>query len=240
MDLSNSYFSGSSIINLNPCTSSEGRLCHIFRDVASWNKYFWQVDLELRELSPGQLSLVEKHEAYVGAYANNHDLSQQMRAVAALLHHLLTLHHCVSSVVILKSIFWDHHQLICDALCKSPSLTKLKLDALHMPSPRTVAAALLHLSHLRELEFEDVPFNRTFLDGLSEFLASTRSLETLTVTRHDFNCEEDAFAFVQALRRNQTLTTLSFDIALLSRDPLDRGAAGLATVLRHVSRLHLQ
>ncbi|KAL1452283.1 hypothetical protein MTO96_043860 [Rhipicephalus appendiculatus] len=201
MTLAKSYFSGSRIINLIPCTSSEGRLCHIFGEISLWNEYFWQVDLELRELSPGRLSLVEKHEAFVGAYANQ-DMPEQMHVVTTLLHHLLTSHHCVSSVAIVPSLYRDHPLLICDALCTSISLGKLKLYALDMTthSPRNIATTLLHLSHLRELELQGILFVGNFIGGLSEFLASTRSLKALTVTNLHFGCEEDAVAFVQGVR----------------------------------------
>ncbi|KAL1483064.1 hypothetical protein MTO96_002134 [Rhipicephalus appendiculatus] len=147
-----------------------------------------------------------------------------MRAVTTLLHHLLTSHHCVSSVAIFTSVSRDHHQLICDALCNSPSLTKLKFYALRTATrtPRNIATPLLHLNHLRELELQGIPFNRAFIDGLSEFLVCTRSLTTLSVSEQHFDCEEDAVAFVEGLRRNQTIATLSFDTMLLRTDQFDR------------------
>ncbi|KAL1442723.1 hypothetical protein MTO96_046273 [Rhipicephalus appendiculatus] len=216
MALAESPYSGSRDINLMPCTSGKGRLCHIFREISVWNEYFWQVGLELREQSPGRLSLVENHEANARTYPSDRNM---VDAVATLLHYLLTLHHCVNSVTTIdSSTFWDHKLLICDALCKSLSLTKLKLYALH--SSRDIAAALLHLNHLRELELKSMPFRRTFIDGLSEFLASTSTLTTLTMTQQIFHCEEDALTFVQGLRRNKTITTLSFELMLLGAEPV--------------------
>ncbi|KAH7943630.1 hypothetical protein HPB52_009634 [Rhipicephalus sanguineus] len=222
MALAKSVFCGSRRIDLIPCTNSEGRLCHIFRDISLWNEYIWILDLELRELSPGQLSLVKKHKAYVGAYANIQNMLEQTESVATLLHHLLTRHQCVSSAVIDTSIFRHHHQLICDALCKSLSLKKLKLEALQpaTPASRNIATALLWLNQLQELEFQYVTFNRYFIDGLSEFLASTRSLTTFAVGHENFCCKDDAVAFAQALGRNQSITTMSFDITLLLTGPL--------------------
>ncbi|KAL1422939.1 hypothetical protein MTO96_021534 [Rhipicephalus appendiculatus] len=224
MSLAESHITGSGIINLIPCTSCEGRLCHIFGEISLWNEYFWQVRLELRELSPGRLSLVEKDEAYVGESANNQDKPEQVHAVATLLHHLLTRHDCFASVAIIPSVFRDHHQLICDALYKSLSLAQLKLCALQTAeqSLQNIAGALLVMNHLRELEFQDMRFNSTFIDGLSEFLASTRSLTALSVTRQYFECVEDAVAFLEGLRRNQTITTLSFDTIRLRKDQFHR------------------
>ncbi|KAL1472898.1 hypothetical protein MTO96_022676 [Rhipicephalus appendiculatus] len=51
------------------------------------------VDLELKELSPGKLSLVESHGAYP-----SRETWHEWHLAATLLHHLLTLHRCVVSV----------------------------------------------------------------------------------------------------------------------------------------------
>ncbi|KAH8036411.1 hypothetical protein HPB51_000330 [Rhipicephalus microplus] len=211
-------------IKLIPCTGSEGRLCRIFNEVSLFNEYFWQVQLELKELSPGCLSLVQRKDAYVERYANDHATSGQMQAITTLLQHLLTRHQCFTSVAISLSVFRDHHQLICDALVKNRSLEKLKFYAWRTTRPplRTIATSLLHLDHLRELELQDMSPNRNFIDSLSEFLASTRSLKALTVTRQYFECEEDAFAFLEGLRRNQTIATLSFDTVRLRNNSLNQ------------------
>ncbi|KAL1483507.1 hypothetical protein MTO96_033139 [Rhipicephalus appendiculatus] len=179
MDLANSVFSGSRRIDLIPCTSNEGHLCNIFGDISLWNKCFWQFHLELRELAPGRLSLVEKHEAYIEACTDD-NMWEEMQAVVTLLHHLLTRHHC-----------WN------------------------------LTTALLHLNHLRVLEFQYVTFNRTFIEGLSEFLVSTKSLTTLTMADQRFGCEKNAVAFVQALGRNQSITTLSLDVTPIGVESLD-------------------
>ncbi|KAL1480183.1 hypothetical protein MTO96_051250 [Rhipicephalus appendiculatus] len=63
-----------------------------------------------------------------------------------------------------------------------------------------------------------MPFRRTFIDGLSEFLASTSNTDA-TMTQQIFHREEDALAFVQGLRRNKTITTLSFELMLLGAEP---------------------
>ncbi|KAL3236834.1 hypothetical protein MRX96_022091 [Rhipicephalus microplus] len=63
--LEKSYFSGSSLNYRSPCTKREGRPCGVFKDISIWNEYFWQVGLELRELSPAELSLVEVDDAFV-------------------------------------------------------------------------------------------------------------------------------------------------------------------------------
>ncbi|KAH7943014.1 hypothetical protein HPB52_003997 [Rhipicephalus sanguineus] len=208
-----SHFSDSVINYRTPCTSSEGRLCNVFRDLSVWNEYFWQVGLQLREFSPGQLSLVEMRHAKVLP-----NTFHQKEAVM-LLWHFLSHHHCIASVHLNEHVFRRqcHHQLICEALRKSPSLTKLKLCRLNMTenASRRFRAALSHLNQLQELEFSHVTLNRTSLEGLSEFLATTRSLMTLTMTDQCIE-GEDAVVVLQGLRKNVTISTLSLQTSLLS------------------------
>ncbi|KAL1470888.1 hypothetical protein MTO96_040218 [Rhipicephalus appendiculatus] len=176
-------------------------------------------------------------------------MSEATHASAKLLHHLLTNHHCVNSVAIVTSILCDHQQLICDALSKSLSLRKLKLCALRTAAqwPRNIATALLHLEHLRDLELHNVLFERTFIECLSEFLTNTRLLTTLTVTHQNLQHEDHAIAFLDGLRRNQTITTLSFDIRLPGALPFGimfesrfspRSAVVFAGYLRNNKTLH--
>lgn len=202
-------FSGSVINYLNPCTVSEGRLCDVFANISLWNKFFWQVGLQLRELSPGELSLVEIHCGYVG-------LSMlQQKGAATLLCHLLSHHRCIVSVHLNYQVLKYYHPIICDALRRSSTLRQLKLCPPIMNASQSFEAALPQMNQLQALELSRVPLNRTTLAVLSEFLATTRSLTTFTMTD---NCMEgeDAVVVLQGLRKNVTISTLSIDSSLLS------------------------
>ncbi|KAL1423719.1 hypothetical protein MTO96_020786 [Rhipicephalus appendiculatus] len=187
MASASSYFSGSNINYLEPCTSSEGIVCDIFRHLLLWNEFFWQERV---------------HEA------------------ATLLHHLLTLHHCVVSVSLNEYIFVGHVQLICDTLCTSPSLRKLKISMEHMKiqTSHSVAATLPYLNHLRELNFSLVNLDQTLLESLSHFLASTTSLKTFLMGHLDSSCK-DVVVFLRGLEQNATITELSFRSCLLRPIP---------------------
>ncbi|KAH8037093.1 hypothetical protein HPB51_008517 [Rhipicephalus microplus] len=126
--LEKSYFSGSSLNYRSPCTKREGRPCGVFKDISIWNEYFWQVGLELRELSPAELSLVEVDDAFVPL-----ELAQRKHEAAMLLHRLLVYHRCLVSVALNSSIF-EYDRKLCDALPQSSSLRKLALSlAGHLP-----------------------------------------------------------------------------------------------------------
>ncbi|KAH7943544.1 hypothetical protein HPB52_009200 [Rhipicephalus sanguineus] len=223
MDLPKSHFSGSRLNYRAPCTSSEGRLCDIFKELPLWNEYFWPVGFQLRELSPGQLSLVELHDLSCGL-----DMKPGIRAATVLIH-LLTHHRCVVSVDLSDSIYFTHptedkQQQLCDAFRKSPSLRKLKfyLRSFTATLSRSLAETLPHLIQLRDLELGYVNFDRRSLEALSEFLASTRSLTTLTMTEWFVSCEE-AVLIIQGLKRNATVTTLSVNTSMLNPDSPQRG-----------------
>ncbi|KAL1475710.1 hypothetical protein MTO96_037090 [Rhipicephalus appendiculatus] len=197
MALSKSYSSHPRINYQRPCTSSEGRLCHVFRDISAWNKFFWTCGLELREPSVGELSLVVVYEAY-----EDWNVRKMTRAAATLVCCLLTRHRCFTSVEIPVWTFWRHQPRICDALSKSPSLRKLSLilQWSEMHPAQNFAASMGYLEHLRELECGGEDFDRSFTEGLSQFLASTRSLTTLTLNELITEREEDDHLYTSGTR----------------------------------------
>ncbi|KAH7944351.1 hypothetical protein HPB52_018606 [Rhipicephalus sanguineus] len=203
MDSARSYFSGSIINYRTPCSSNDGRLCHIFGDLPLWNEFFWQVGLELRELAPGELSLADVR-ASLGQHAYVPYVTlETVHESATLLHHLLTLHRCVVSVDLNGYALAGHSQLVCDSLRESPSLRKLKFCLLQLKpqASHSFAATLLHLNHLRELDVRSVLLDETVLEGLSKFLASTESLTAL-FTGHLPNHRQEAVVLLRGLQRN--------------------------------------
>ncbi|KAL1480165.1 hypothetical protein MTO96_034738 [Rhipicephalus appendiculatus] len=185
------------------CTSSQGRICDIFKDLPVWNRFFWQVGLEMKEHFPGQLSLVEIE--FRGLPKPEKTLE-----AAAHLHHLLTLHRCVVSCELYFFSFGNDHQSLCEALRKSPGLRNLKLCIVPtaMDVQRDIIATLSHLKHLRELEFRMVLLYHALFQDLSDFLKSTRSLTTLILTQWYLLFEETC-VIIQGLKENQTIETLS-------------------------------
>ncbi|KAL3178821.1 hypothetical protein MRX96_009493 [Rhipicephalus microplus] len=206
--------SASSIAYKIPCTSSESQLCGIFRDIVQWNEILWQCGLGLREDSLGKLSLVIVRDICDDGFKR-----KVMRAVAKRLHHLLTRHHCVTSMEIRVWMFWRFDELVCDALCNSLGLRKLKLIVswhyFTQPPAHSFGAALLHMNHLRELACEGKHMDRSFAQGLSEFLASTSSLRTLNLSKCSIKDSNDAVAILEGLGRNKSIATLSINTSLL-------------------------
>ncbi|KAL1477357.1 hypothetical protein MTO96_035799 [Rhipicephalus appendiculatus] len=179
-----SCFSGSRIDYRISCTSSEGRLCNIFENLRLWNEFFWPLGFELRELSPGQVSLVA-----VRGW-NIFSVEEQRSDAATLLQHLLVHHRCVASVDLNVTILKGHDQLIREALDRSRSLRKLKLCLYGLAENASLSfvVTLPKLNQLQELELRDVPFDRATLLGLAKFLSSTRSLTMLNMSHQIIKC----------------------------------------------------
>ncbi|KAL1423718.1 hypothetical protein MTO96_020785 [Rhipicephalus appendiculatus] len=222
-------FSCYSINCLTPCTSSDGQLCHIFRDIAPWNKFLWQVGLQLLEFDPGELSLIDIYDSDV-----HRGTPQQLREASTLLQHLLTLHHCVVSVDLNSCMLAPHYELICDTLRKSPSLKKLKLRlrSLENHVARKLAATLAHMSYLRELDcghvnydciFLKVPFavpskHRTSLRCLFKAVASHTSLKKVILTRFR---DEDVAEICKALRDTRVQERCFVGVHLVSQNTVE-------------------
>ncbi|KAH7943842.1 uncharacterized protein LOC119400063 isoform X2 [Rhipicephalus sanguineus] len=204
-EFENSRFHCFSINYPTTCRSSEGRPCDIFRDLTTWNKFFTDVGLLLRELYPGQLSLVTVDGLHIPL-----ESPRRQHAAATLLHRLLIYHSCLVSVVLTSRIIENHNQLICDALPKSPSLRKLEVCMcdITMLESQSFAVAFPLLNHLQELNCEMNTFERSFCEGLSELLVNTASLMTLKLSAN-FMEDEDGVVIFNGLKRNRTVTTLS-------------------------------
>ncbi|KAH8037474.1 hypothetical protein HPB51_011049 [Rhipicephalus microplus] len=215
MAMARTSISGSSIDYGATCTSSKGSLCHIFRNLSHWNELFWYVQLELKELSPGELSLVDACRRSMKCHLDF--APEHVRDAVAVLWNLLTRHHCLVSVNLANHMFDGHREIVCDALRKSANnLRKLELNVETengQPTP-SFLETLPHLKQLQEVKLVGKPFEKTSIRGLPEFLVSTRSLTTLTMPR--FCVEgEGLVTIIRALKGNATIKALLVNACLL-------------------------
>ncbi|KAL1483060.1 hypothetical protein MTO96_002130 [Rhipicephalus appendiculatus] len=219
--LPKSCISGSIINYRAPCTSGEGRLCEIFGDLPLWNEYFGMVDLELRELSAGELSLVETRSPRMLSGLRAHVVAPEPRhAAATLLHQLLTQHRCLVSVELNEHTLNDCFELtslIRDALRKSTSLRKLELCLpIRRPSVSLGFGGHEWPRHFRT-HYEDpyVHLDHSIFRGLADFLVITRSLTTLDISQLPIE-GQSAEDIVCALKWNATITALSVSTLIVS------------------------
>nr|XP_037276617.1 uncharacterized protein LOC119169691 [Rhipicephalus microplus] len=194
--------------NQTQCTSSEGRICDIFKDLPIWNRYFWQVGLEMKEHYPGQLSLVA-----IKGYGSVKP--KKLLEAAAYLRDLLTLHRCVVSCELHSFLLDNDHQSVCDALRRSPGLTNLKFCVVPRATDvqRDIISTLSHLKQLKQLALGKVDLDHASILDLADFLKSTRSLTTLILTQW-YLLFEEACVIIRALKENRTIETLSLRTCL--------------------------
>ncbi|KAH7944031.1 hypothetical protein HPB52_014745 [Rhipicephalus sanguineus] len=207
--------SGCAIDYRRPCTSGEGRLCDIFTELPLWNEVFWHVRLELRELSPGQLSLVQEDLIW----DPKRNVEERKQEATMLLCHLLMLHRCVISVKLNIGIIREHDQLVWDAMRQNSNLRKLEMWGSSYVDKTTsyrLIAVLPHLTELRELDLWSLDFGYASSKRLADYLASTRSLKTLIMTRQYFKWDH-AIKVVRGLERNVTITTLSLGMPTVDK-----------------------
>ncbi|KAL3178822.1 hypothetical protein MRX96_009494 [Rhipicephalus microplus] len=221
MALSKTHDSASRIYYKTPCTSSEGQLCGIFRDIVLWNNMLWQCGLGLREDSPGELSL-----GIVRIFYDDSKSRKVMETVAKRLHFLLARHHCVTSLEMRVWTFWRHDPLMYDALRRNLGLRKLKLILKwsygRRPPAHNFGAALLHLKHLQELvaalwgdaghitgNAQGVPScAHSFLLALTK----NKTLQQLTLTPSWFHTNE-CRSLVEAVASHVSLKEVNFDVS---------------------------
>ncbi|KAL3194402.1 hypothetical protein MRX96_046094 [Rhipicephalus microplus] len=150
MAMARTPISGSSIDYGATCTSSKGSLCHIFRNLSHWNELFWYVQLELKELSPGELSLVDACRRFMKCHLDC--APEHVRDAVAVLGNLLTRHHCLVSVNLANHMFDGHREIVCDALRKSANnLRKLELNV-ETKNGQPTPSFLETLPHLKQLQ----------------------------------------------------------------------------------------
>ncbi|KAH8037088.1 hypothetical protein HPB51_008512 [Rhipicephalus microplus] len=193
-----------------PCTSAEDHPCEIFKNLRFWNTFFWPVGLNLREVHPGQLSLVEISREDMFTLVGQ----QHQRKATTLLNHLFRYHRCLVTVHLGDHLLIAHHQRLCDALVQSPSLRKLRLRIWSI-DPRVLqsfAVALPRLKNLEELECL-IYLEENFCEVLSEFLVNAGSLTTFTLWSHLLDAPGGRIIF-RGLMRNASITTLSLHLRI--------------------------
>ncbi|KAL1471654.1 hypothetical protein MTO96_039813 [Rhipicephalus appendiculatus] len=146
-------------------------------------------------------------------------MSEQVHAVASLLHRLLTRHDCFASVAIVPSVFRDHHQPICDALRKSLSLQKLKLYALRMATqlPRNIRLSTA------SSEAPSESWNCKNLAALTNETLEELTLDLLKFSTNEWRCLFRALASNPRLKKVTIPTFKQADVAEICRAARETG-----------------
>ncbi|XP_065304949.1 NLR family CARD domain-containing protein 3-like [Dermacentor albipictus] len=199
--------------SLTPCTYSQGGTCSIFPQLNEINGLLRQIKLELRETSPGTLSLTQAPYLRL-----RQDIVHDQQPWAwHLLDAVLQKHLCVISLYV------DEHKdptgIPFDILIrKVPSLVMLRLRAVveRNEGLSGLAGALMSAHCLQNLRLEAIFLNADCVRLLSNYFSTTASLGTLSLA-HTHVDPSVAEQLLMALEQNCTIRTLLLSACLCFR-----------------------
>ncbi|KAH7983495.1 hypothetical protein HPB52_012347 [Rhipicephalus sanguineus] len=196
--------------NLAPCTYNQGGTCFIFDQLNDINGLLRQVKLELRETSPGTLSLTQAPHLRLG----HGMMSGQNAGAWHLLDAVLQQHLCVISICIDERK--EPTGIPIDIIIrKVPSLVMLRLRAMvaGYQGLISLAGALTSGHRLQNLRLEAMFLNADCVSLLCSYFSTTAMLETLSLahTHIDPSVADNLF---NALEKNSTIRTLLLSTCL--------------------------
>ncbi|KAK8769460.1 hypothetical protein V5799_014073, partial [Amblyomma americanum] len=229
-----SRYAGLSVDHRRPCTSQEGRLCHIFGSLKAWNSFLWMIGMELQEKSVSELSLVKASDGtrLTGSATVNEKVLLRM-----YLYHLIAEHHCVVEATISDDILADHQDTICHAIRDSRGLKRITLafGSLRLLfSWAHLAEAIGSMTHLESLSLHGI-IHGDLLANLAPMLAASASLTVFHAS--DMHVRDPPVnVFMEGLSKNRSITELSLTTKALGRGIWRSGSRnrglGLDTYLR--------
>lgn len=199
---------------LGPCADS---VCHVVRQLSTWNEFLVFIGVELCEGPPGQLSLQCLHGmcGYTCSTARE-------RHATILVHWLLTVHRCVTRVELADSVipnFSTYLSLYCDALLRNVSIKFLKVSALSCSRAvsRCLFNSIVSMRRLESLECEVLDLSSP---DLKAFLNSNVTLKELSLTKA-ISRTDNYSVLLSSLRLESSLARLSIYSECLDLDTED-------------------
>ncbi|KAH9367310.1 hypothetical protein HPB48_021444 [Haemaphysalis longicornis] len=196
------------------CTAGDStpgyETCQIFQELPRWNEVLYFVKLELKETSPGNLTVSPLSGTSFPAK------SQEVQRAVVCLHWLLSQHRCVVSVRPHQLVLNNYPELFWDAIKRSLSVRTLRLHY-HKFDAETTSRffyAVSRITRLETLELNQIEFSVDVKTKpwLTHSLTSVTSLKTLSLTNiQGMSNTED---ITELLRANHGLTKLKIDANL--------------------------
>ncbi|KAH6946735.1 hypothetical protein HPB50_014782 [Hyalomma asiaticum] len=210
----------------NDDRSAPTSICHILDNISLWNRVFWHIGLQLREIrGPGRLSLLRVDYWGKGGcrlLAQSHD-------ARILFHVLLVQHACVEAAyvddhLIEGSRLAEYRMWVVSALQKNRSLRTLIIGGHfneYMSIRDGVFEAVASMTNLRKLDVRgSVLTPHVLLDAICPLLVDTTSLDTLSIPGLVLN-ESSVWRLIEALCRNCTVRNLFVHVSIVHSYMLD-------------------
>lgn len=201
-------------LHCKACQAVPAQTCPVVvRQLPVLNEWLYELTSEIREVAPGKLALFTITDDIRPRFE-----SDTQRVAVVLLHCLLTRHRCLQAAQGLQDLVPCYHNIFCDALRNSSSLTSLQLTKCRLTSPMIVSlvAALTSTDILEELSLyscESLYSVRAAEKALVSCIAETKSLGTLSMVYGKLF--RDTTAFIQSLEKNTSIVRLTLSSEVL-------------------------
>ncbi|XP_049516292.1 uncharacterized protein LOC125942173 [Dermacentor silvarum] len=214
-------FTSRSVVHKFGCTQGSGLsadgVCHVVTQLSTWNEVLVFINMELREGPPGQLSLLCLH-----GMCGSCGLQARERHATILVHWLLTVHRCVTSIELDDNVianFCAYFPLYCDALQRSLGVRDLKVSAWSCSRDvsRSLVNSIICMGHLEVLRCEALDLSA---QDFIEYLESNVTLKELSVA-YAFPRPDNPSVLLKALHMNSSLSQLSIHSDCLDADSQD-------------------
>ncbi|KAH7978746.1 hypothetical protein HPB49_006600 [Dermacentor silvarum] len=215
---STTLFTARSMDHTMGCTQGSGPsadgVCHVVAQLSTWNEVFVIINMELCEAPPGKLSLVCLRE--MSGFCG---LAARERHATILLHWLLTVHRCVTSIELDDSVipnFSTYFSLYSDALQRSLSIRDLKVSAwsCSRDASRSLVNSIVCKRRLEALRCEALDLS---VPDFREYLESSVTLKELSVA-YTIRRPDNPSVILNSLRFNSSLAHLSIHSDCLDAD----------------------
>ncbi|KAH7978744.1 hypothetical protein HPB49_006598 [Dermacentor silvarum] len=210
-------FTSRSVVHKFGCTQGSGLsadgVCHVVTQLSTWNEVLVFINMELREGPPGQLSLLCLH-----GMCGSCGLQARERHATILVHWLLTVHRCVTSIELDDNVianFCAYFPLYCDALQRSLgyACTCSTIEVGHTERPARRTAPLV-CAFGPECSLEEITLDLRCFDAYDQktllyAVAANTTLKKVNVERLDF---ASANSLCEAIRETGTADRVHFPL----------------------------
>lgn len=217
-------FTGRVISSPHLCTAVDSNPCQIIAQLPVCNELLCNIQLELKEFSPGRLCLGSLD--YVKpAPESEHQIDQAFHLVSTLLSN----HHCIASLHLQPWDFYPkYEEMISSSLHPTAALKSLKLAGNEW-LVQALVPAMPFLTGLEELDCGRYTHPKEMIEPLCSLLAKSSTLKKLTLPFRNLTPPE-ATLFYSALSKNITLTDLHLMYSCIVPDGENYTAAFAASL----------
>ncbi|XP_064486422.1 NLR family CARD domain-containing protein 3-like isoform X2 [Ornithodoros turicata] len=206
------------------CTASHSDTCWLLCNLSPWNRILHFVDIEIKEDSPGRLTLQSIDVEILMAFS-----ADSVIRAALTIYLLMKNHRCIERLNLVNDVVSRRYPfLLLRGLYFNRGLRHLKLSS--SPTPKMfgddLSAALKRIPTLESLEIGKIRLSRNAAGIIADMMQKNSSLTKVSFMENEIS-EAGTLALLGSLTCNKVLETLCIDDSRLEI----RGAETLSRLL---------